>query len=411
MVTRTYFRRRHSISYVLALAAFVITGCQESAQIRSYPVPKERKQELAKAAPTAAPGEPTDRMLAAILPSAGQAWFFKVVGPIAAVDQHEKELDDFFTAIRVGDDGKPNWQLPAGWKETPGGNAMRLATIVVPADKKPLEITVNALPWSGTSEDLLANVNRWRGQLQLPAIAAPQVTEFTRDAKAGEQQMTIVDLRGRYAGSGMPPFASAGAASGAAPELPPGHPPIEPSGAPNTEAEAAKAAAAEATSENGGVTKPIDRMLAAILPAGDRAWFFKVVGPLADVDKQADAINKFFETIRAPGGDRPTWTLPADWKEEPGTGMRAATIRIPADKRALELSVIALPWRGTPADLLSNINRWRGQMKLAAADEKELKEFTREIKSGDSTMTVVDLRGRFDAGTMAPFAGARDGNK
>ena len=64
--------------------------------------PFRRKQSAAvvaaqPAAPAAKPGEPTDRMLAAILPAGGQAWFFKVVGPIPAIDKHEKEINDFFT--------------------------------------------------------------------------------------------------------------------------------------------------------------------------------------------------------------------------------------------------------------------------------------------------------------------------
>jgi hypothetical protein len=151
-------------------------------------------------------------------------------------------------------------------------------------------------------------------------------------------------------------------------------------------------------------------MLAAILPDGDRAWFFKVVGPLEAVNKRADEIDHFFASIRG-GGDRPTWSLAADWKEEQGSGMRAATIRIPEANRPLEMSVIALPWRGTPADMLGNINRWRSQMKLPNANEDELKDFTREIKAGNATLTVVDLSGRFDAGTMPPFAGATDGHK
>jgi hypothetical protein len=144
-------------------------------------------------------------------------------------------------------------------------------------------------------------------------------------------------------------------------------------------------------------------MLAAILPAGNQSWFFKVVGPTDPVDKRADDINKFFASIRNGDAGRPTWELPADdWKEEEGTGMRAATIWIPSgNEKPLELSVIP-----SGGDLLSNINRWRGQMKLPEASQAELSEFTREIKSGDATITVVDLRGHFDAGTamVPPFA-------
>jgi hypothetical protein len=403
------FRRMRLAAEAGMLVLLVVSGCQETERIHTYSVPKETRPEVTQTA-SAKPKEPTDRMLAAIIPVGDQAWFFKVVGPIVTVDKHEKELKDFFAAVRFGDDGKPKWQLPAGWTEAPGGNAMRLATITVPNEGKPLEITVNALPWSGTPADLLSNINRWRGQLQLSPIGADQVAESTREAKAGDRPMTIVDLRGNFAGSGMAaPFA----ARSSAPDLPPGHPPIDASGATAPGSQSAAAGPSAATTDKGESTMPTDRMLAAIVPDGDRAWFFKVVGSVEAMNKRTDEINKFFESIRVGGGERPGWTLPADWKEEQGTGMRAATIRIPEGKATLEMSVIALPWRGTAADVLSNVNRWRGQMTLADAREEDLKEFAHEIKTqdGKGTMMVVDLRGHFKGGMTPPFAGARDGNK
>ena len=173
-------------------------------------------------------------MLTAILPAGGQACFFKVVGPVAEIDKREKEFNDFFAGIRIGDDGKAKWQLPAGWKEG-GEKPMRLATIIVPSEDKPLEIAISALPWAGTPDAMLSNVNRWRGQLQLAPTDAAHIGESTRELKAGDLTMTVVDLRGHSGSSGMmPPFAggAVGAASRAAPNapppgLPPGHPPIE----------------------------------------------------------------------------------------------------------------------------------------------------------------------------------------
>ena len=56
--------------------------------------------------------------------------------------------------------------------------------------------------------------------------------EVTHEAKAGDQPITIVDLRGHFAGSGMtPPFAGIrrrepGGRRAAHAELPAGHPPI-----------------------------------------------------------------------------------------------------------------------------------------------------------------------------------------
>jgi hypothetical protein len=153
-------------------------------------------------------------------------------------------------------------------------------------------------------------------------------------------------------------------------------------------------------------------MLAAIVPAGDRAWFLKASGPIATMDKLADAITEFYGSLGVTADQaKPTWKLPEGWTETPGSGMRAATLTIPTDDQAVEISVIALPWRGAPDELLSNINRWRGQMKLPEAGPNQLAEFTREIKVGDATMTIVDLQGQFSAGSMAaPFAGSMPSN-
>src|SRR4029079_15562887 len=107
----------------------------------------------------------------------------------------------------------PKWHLAHGWKEMAGSNTMRLATIVIPSEGKPLEITLNALPWSGTPEGLLSNVNRWRGQMHLPETDPAGLADDTHEAKAGDTLITIVDLRGRFSGGMTPPFA--GGAGGA----------------------------------------------------------------------------------------------------------------------------------------------------------------------------------------------------
>ena len=74
-------------------------------------------------------------MLAAILPANREAWFFKVVGPIADVDKHEKEINEFFAGLSLADDGRAHWKLPPGWAEEPG-NGVREATIVIPSGRR-----------------------------------------------------------------------------------------------------------------------------------------------------------------------------------------------------------------------------------------------------------------------------------
>ncbi len=62
--------------------------------------------------------------------------------------------------------GSLKWTLPKGWSELPGGG-MRFATFKTPVAGK-LEATVVVLPGPAGGE--LANVNRWRGQIALPAL-------------------------------------------------------------------------------------------------------------------------------------------------------------------------------------------------------------------------------------------------
>ena len=58
------------------------------------------------------------------------------------------------------------WSLPKGWSEAPG-DGMRFATFKTPIAGR-LEATVVVLPGPAGGE--LANVNRWRGQIQLGPI-------------------------------------------------------------------------------------------------------------------------------------------------------------------------------------------------------------------------------------------------
>jgi hypothetical protein len=160
----------------------------------------------AEAAPPA--GEPTDRMLAAIVPSGENFWFFKLMGskdPVAA------QNDNFLTLIKsvhFTAAGAPQWTLPSGWTEQPA-TAMRYATFVIPGEGQPLEVTVTKLP--GTS-GVLANVNRWRGQLRLPPISQKQLSSEATQVPVDGATATFVNLLGTAAPNSMgrPPMMSGG---------------------------------------------------------------------------------------------------------------------------------------------------------------------------------------------------------
>ena len=96
-------------------------------------------------------------------------------------------------------------------------------------------------------------------------------------------------------------------------------------------------------------------MLAAIVPHDARAWFFKVVGPQQLVDAKAEELTKFFASVRFEG-ERPMYALPEGWKEERGSGMRAATIIVPTAGKSLEIGREASITSRTASSLNSGLN-------------------------------------------------------
>jgi hypothetical protein len=189
----------------------------------------------------------------------------------------------------------------------------------------------------------------------------------------------------------------------------------------------------EYTLTNPPLTPPTHRMLAAIVPeehpisakenadnetasdasakertpTGPRAWFFKLSGPIAQVEPLAAAFDQFVASVRTGKGDRPQWMLPEGWTEEVAARSREfgleALIRIGQGESQLELTVskLAMPAEGRESWMLGNINRWRDQLKLPAIGRSELDEFTDEIKAGDQTVIKVDFRGTSAGSAMS----------
>lgn len=152
------------------------------------------------------------------------------------------------------------------------------------------------------------------------------------------------------------------------------------------------------------------RMMAAMLEGEDQVWFFKLMGAQADVDAVAQQVRDFLDTVEYEAQQqRPTWNTPEAWEELPQSGMRLATLRIPHDDTALELTVIGLPRVGDwDSQVLDNVNRWRGQLGLSPISEKQAADLpSRSV--GGRTLVVVTLAGQADGsasmmGGRSPFA-------
>lgn len=334
-------------------------GCRPAEQIHTYNVPKQAAPGVVVAAPSA---KPTDRMLAAILPDGDKAWFFKIVAPLTEIDERADKIAEFFASIRIAA-GKPHpdWQLPEGWDEQPG-SGMRVATVTIPSSGKPLELSVTSLPWTDTQADLLSNVNRWRGQLQLAPIGAEGLADCTRELMVGGATLTVVDLRGQMQDTGMtPPFASGGLPTPGGSASPPG-----------------------------GI--PMATRVIPDLPAGHP--------PMAG-SGAADNIALKYES-------------PDGWESLPASGIRKAAFRVADGPREAVVTVIDFAAASGPmmANPLANVNRWRSEVGLAPLAADDLLAALEPIKIDSLQASYVEAvpeasesrEPNADRGTLAAMA-------
>lgn len=161
------------------------------------------------------------------------------------------------------------------------------------------------------------------------------------------------------------------------------------------------------------------RLLGAIVPNGNKAWFFKAVGPSTALAAQREAFEKFIQAVKFKNADAdadPEWELPDGWSTVPAAklrdkavaDMRFATLQIGSETHPVEIAVSSLP--RPPGDwdayVLTNVNRWRGQMQLKDLEAGELWSQVQRMSGSDTVL--VDFEGRFAPRSMSgggPFAG------
>jgi hypothetical protein len=196
-----------------ALCLMFLAGCGDTDKIERYsvrkPPPIESPHGNTPGTAAQPAGEPTDRTLAAIVPHDDQGWFFKLTGPKDAVAAHTDAFHTLLKSVHFSSEGKPEWSLPDGWEQRLGSE-IRYATLAIPGQDPPLEISVIALPKPpGDDENYaLININRWRRQLKLPPIARDQLSDEATSIELAGATATVVDLVGTAAPNNMgrPPF-------------------------------------------------------------------------------------------------------------------------------------------------------------------------------------------------------------
>jgi len=92
------------------------------------------------------------------------------------------------------------WTAPKGWVSKPA-SGMRLATFGVPTPQGEAELSVVVL--AGDAGGNLANVNRWRGQLGLPATDEAGLKKISKAVGSKAGVALVVDIVGADGKSGM----------------------------------------------------------------------------------------------------------------------------------------------------------------------------------------------------------------
>jgi len=153
------FTLRLAVPLTAGLLGFLGQGCSRKEPIAAYWAPKEA----------------TWRMLAALVPVSEETWTFKVVGPGDRVAPVKDEVLQFLRSVQFKE-GEARWALPPGWTEEKGSGDRR-ATLRLGGAPPRLELSVVKLP--GLAGGVLANVNRWRGQMGYPPLAEAEVPRET----------------------------------------------------------------------------------------------------------------------------------------------------------------------------------------------------------------------------------------
>ena len=190
----------------------LVGGCEKTPVIETYVISTRVPQEFLPK---------KQRMLGAFFPRGDQVWFFKVMGPDSAISEVIQPFRTFVETVAFVDNEPLLNDLPANWRRA-ADKPMRFASISVETPQKQLDISISSLSLQEDwDRQVVANVNRWRGQLNLPSSDAPLAGGESLDVLASEQDGVWVDLIGEPSDSSsamVPPFAS-GATAGPAASL------------------------------------------------------------------------------------------------------------------------------------------------------------------------------------------------
>ena len=136
------------------------------------------------------------------------------------------------------------WTTPEGWLEQPA-SSMRVGSFLIKG-KDGQTADVSVVPLAGDAGGDLANINRWRGQIQLPPLTDADLAQQSRTITSRGRSMRWVDF----------------------------------------------------VSEQ--TARPLKRITAVIYKKGDQTWFFKMDGDDATVRQAQPAFRAFLNSLQFP---------------------------------------------------------------------------------------------------------------
>ena len=186
-------------------------------------------------------GEPT-RILAVVQHRDGMAWFFKMTGDSQLVAQEKSAFVEFLKSVQfvagaamaampatsapmpggtlpaghpdisatppgapsvgVSSAGRPQWTVPPGWEEVPGGQFLVAKFTITGAGNAQAAVNVSAS--AGNGGGLAANVNRWRKQLGLGELSNDELAKVAKVIETTSGQATLVEINGQDPRSSQP---------------------------------------------------------------------------------------------------------------------------------------------------------------------------------------------------------------
>ncbi len=228
--------------------------------------------------------EPT-RILGVIQQRDGMAWFFKMTGNDPLVAKEKSAFIAFLKSVKfeaseaaaslpashppVGgealpsghpnvstlpttaspaasvpsSEGKPKWEVPAGWKEIAGGQFL-VAKFTLTGDGGALA-AVNVSMSAGDGGGLAANANRWRGQLGQSPWDAAELQKQAKELPVAGGTGTFIEMSGTDGRTGQPAS-----------------------------------------------------LVGAMVAQAGQAWFYKLMGEGKLVESQKAAFTKFVQTVK-----------------------------------------------------------------------------------------------------------------